>query len=134
MVKTIADFIPLAEDLLALEVEELAGVLLEYFHNVGRPVEQHGRISPGNFFDQFNDNNRSVTLPPDYKAHRGEVINALQEAWCWLESEGFLVKDPTQPSSPQFSISRRGQRLKSRESFEAAYREANALPKRQLHP
>jgi uncharacterized protein (TIGR02391 family) len=54
------------------------------------------------------------------------------EAWAWLESEGFLIRDPTQPA-PWFFVSRRGQRMKSREDFDA-YRKGALLPKRQVHP
>jgi uncharacterized protein (TIGR02391 family) len=54
------------------------------------------------------------------------------EAWSWLQSEGFLVRDP-EPGPDWFFVSRRGQRLNSREDFEA-YRKATLLPKGQLHP
>lgn len=54
------------------------------------------------------------------------------EAWAWLEREGLIVKDPVHGVS-QFFISRRGQRMKSRQSL-ASYRKANLLPKAQLHP
>ncbi|MGB8525151.1 MAG: TIGR02391 family protein [Candidatus Acidiferrales bacterium] len=43
-----------------------------------------------------------------------------------------MIRDPAQPA-PWFFISRRGQRLKSRDDFEA-YRKASLLPKGQLHP
>jgi uncharacterized protein (TIGR02391 family) len=61
-----------------------------------------------------------------------EVSKALMEAWAWLESAGFLIRDPSQPA-PWCFISRRGQRMVSAEDFEA-YRKANLLPKNQLHP
>jgi uncharacterized protein (TIGR02391 family) len=54
------------------------------------------------------------------------------EAWAWLEREGILIRDPNQPA-PLFFISRRGQRMRSQQDFEA-YRKAGLLPKSQLHP
>jgi uncharacterized protein (TIGR02391 family) len=129
--KTIAEVIPVASDLLALEVEELAGVLLAYLNDVGSPVVQNSLVSQHNFFGQFNE--AFAKLPPDYKAQQDSVVTALLEAWSWLESEVFLVKDHTQPSAPRFFITRRGRRLKTTQDFEA-YRKANSLPKRQLHP
>jgi uncharacterized protein (TIGR02391 family) len=129
--KTIAEVIPVAADLLALEVEELAGVLLAYLNTVGSPVVQNRLVSQHNFFGQFDDS--FAKLPTDYKAQQDSVVSALLEAWSWLESEVFLVKDHTQPSAPRFFITRRGRRLKTTQDFEA-YRKANSLPKRHLHP
>lgn len=54
------------------------------------------------------------------------------EAWAWLQGEGFLVMDVTSTDN-WFIVSRRAQRLKSREDFEA-YRKASLLPKGQFHP
>jgi uncharacterized protein (TIGR02391 family) len=54
------------------------------------------------------------------------------EAWNWLEGEGLLVRDANDPHTASFFLSRRAQRLKTRENF-GAYRKANLLPKGQLH-
>jgi uncharacterized protein (TIGR02391 family) len=131
MAPAISELLPNADDLLALEVEELAGVLLTHLNTYqGLFTEQLGCISHSMFFDELR------TLPPlgrlEYGDRQPEVNRALMEAWAWLEREGFLVKDPVHPAE-QFFISRRGRRLKSRADFDA-YRKASLLPKGQLHP
>jgi uncharacterized protein (TIGR02391 family) len=55
------------------------------------------------------------------------------EAWDWLCNEGFLARQATDSSKSLTFVTRRGQRIKSRDDF-AAYQRANILPKRQLHP
>jgi len=127
--RSLSSLVPNAADLLALEVEELGGVLLVHLNVAGSPTVQNGLISQHNFFSSFNQSN---PYPPEYGKSQPEVSRALMEAWSWLESEGFLTRDPSQPL-PWFVISRRGQRLKSREDFEA-YRKTSLLPKGQLHP
>ena len=64
------------------------------------------------------------------------VGNNLSRLWSRMGAcghYGLLVRDGSQSSSPWFFLSRRAQRLKSREDL-AAYRRANLLPKGQLHP
>lgn len=129
MLATIPSLIPNPDDLLALEVEELAGVLLTHLNsydgNVHTGVVQCGRINQYNFFNHLHQH-------PDYPRRQDEVSQALLEAWAWLESEGILIRDANQ-TGHSFFISRRGRRLKSREDL-SVYRKASLLPKGQLHP
>jgi Protein of unknown function (Hypoth_ymh) len=124
---SLSSLIPNADDLLALDVEEVAGVLLAYLNNCGQSsgnsVVQHGYISDHNFFNTLDQY-------PEYPGRQPEVNQALMEAWGWLVSEGFLVRQPSQTG--WFFLSRRAQRLKSRADF-AEYRKANLLPKAHLH-
>jgi uncharacterized protein (TIGR02391 family) len=70
----------------------------------------------------------------DRKPDRDEKVNrALMEAWDWLAHEGFLASQGDDSTKSQTFITRRGQRLQSREEF-ATFRRANLLPKGQLHP
>lgn len=123
----ISSLVPNADDLLALEVEEVAGILLTYLNSVGDDsgdsVVQRGLISQNNFFG-------ALDRSPIYPVRQTEVKNVLMEAWSWLQGEGFLVRHP---HHDWFMLSRRAKRLQSREDF-AAYRKANLLPKGQLHP
>jgi uncharacterized protein (TIGR02391 family) len=125
----ISSLIPSADDLLALDVEELAGILLSHLNSygsgAGNSVVQRNLISQHNFL-------RDLESAPEYPGRQPEVNQALMEAWNWLEGEGFLVRDPHQPAVWYF-LSRRAMRLKSQQDF-AAYRRANLLPKGQLHP
>ncbi len=129
MYASLSSLVPNADDLLALEVEEVAGVLLihlnSYGNDSGTSVVQQGRISQGNFFN-------GLDLLPEYPGRQAEVNQALMEAWSWLQGEGFLVRDANQ-GADWFFLSRRAQRLKSQEDF-SKYRKASLLPKGQLHP
>ncbi|MGA8221227.1 MAG: TIGR02391 family protein [Candidatus Acidiferrales bacterium] len=134
MYRSLSSFIPNPTDLLSLEVEELAGVLLMHLNSYegayGNSVYQNGQICQSNFLNAQTPTGHGQK--PEYGEHQPQVNRALMEAWSWLASEGFLIRDPAQPA-PWFFVSRRGQRLKSRENFEA-YRKASLLPKGQLHP
>jgi uncharacterized protein (TIGR02391 family) len=129
MLTPLSAMIPNEDDLLALEVEELAGILLVYLNscgsNSGDSVVQNDLISVHNFV-------RNLESHPEYPTQRSAVNRALMEAWNWLQREGFLIQQATQPAGWYF-LSRRAQRLKSRDDF-AAYRKASLLPRGQLHP
>lgn len=127
---SLQSLVPNPDDLLALEAEEVAGVLLVHLSSFevfgsGSSVVQNGKVSQYNFFLEFN-------RPPKYDRRQSEVERALMEAWNWLVGEGFLVKDAT-ATGDWFFLSRRAQRIKSREDF-SVYRKASLLPKGQLHP
>jgi uncharacterized protein (TIGR02391 family) len=126
---SIVSLVPNPDDLLALEVEELAGILLIHLNSYGNQggggVVNQGLISQHNLLNNLEQH-------PEYTCRQKEVNRALMEAWNWLQSEGFLVKDAHQPADWSF-LSRRAQRMKSREDL-AAYRKASLLPKGQLHP
>jgi uncharacterized protein (TIGR02391 family) len=133
MYRPLSSFVPNAADLLTLEVEELAGVLLIHLKSYegvpGNSVYQNGLISEKNFLDAQEQ--RGHGQQPEYGSRQAQVNTALMEAWSWLEREGFLIRDPRQ-SAPWFLISRRGQRVASWEDFEA-YLKASLIPKEQLH-
>jgi uncharacterized protein (TIGR02391 family) len=119
-------------DFLALEVEELAGILLLHLSGYegvnANTVYQHGGISHHNFFNGLKN-----TLANEYgnDAPFDRLEQALMEAWAWLQSAGLLVEKASSHGG-WFFISRRGQQIVSREDF-SAYRNAGMLPKAQLH-
>jgi uncharacterized protein (TIGR02391 family) len=125
--QSLSSLVPNVEDLLALEVEEAGGVLLVHLNSYDaaapQGVVQHGRVNRYNFFLFLNNQ-------PAYSNRRTEVEHVLMEAWGWLESEGFLVRDGS--TNDSFFLSRRAQRLKSRGDVDA-YRKGTLLPKGQLH-
>jgi hypothetical protein len=88
----LSSFVPEVNDLLALEVEELADVLLVHLNSYREDdssTMQHGKISPGNF---LGDLHRS----PDYGGQqKEEVRRALMEAW-----HGFSVRRSWWSQSP----------------------------------
>src|ERR1700722_19916454 len=128
---SLSSLVPNTDDLLALEVEEVAGVLLAHLRsfgtNSGNGVVSRDAIGQYNFFNTLF---QSAEYPNN---RRTEVGKVLMEAWNWLEREGLLVRDAAQSQSPWFFLSRRAQGLTTREDL-AAYRRASLLPKGQLHP
>ena len=121
---TIHSFLPNHEDLLELEPEELAGVVLEYLNS----------IPEGDAKQKLNSHNfgLSDTVKGYPREHQDEISQALMEAWVWLEREGLLAPRPASGGFWVF-ITRRGKFLKNAVGLEK-YRKANLLPKNQLHP
>jgi len=124
MFHSLSSLVPNVDDLLALEVEELAGVLLVHLNGYEGTVINQGGINYNNF---FNAPDRK-----DYENKQPEVNVALMEALAWLRSAGLLVEKASLMGE-WFFVSRRGKQITSRDDF-AAYRKAGLLPKGQLHP
>ena len=129
MATKISALIPNVEDLLALEVEEVDGILLLHLLSFGTESGD-GRVSRGGI-SQYNFFN-ILYQRPEYSTQKEEVSKALMEGWNWLAREGILIPDARQTQSPWFFVSRRAKRLQSRDDF-AAYRHASLLPKGNLH-
>ncbi len=104
---------------LALEPEELAGVLLEYL------FQNADMLNPTCIC--YSNNLREYP-----EALRPEIEMALMEAWSYLEREGFLAPRPEDTNGWVF-ITKKGQRLKGAADFQA-YRRGRLLPREQLHP
>lgn len=122
--------VPNVNDLLALEAEEVAGVLLEHFNSYdgtdsGGGAVQHGKINQYNFFNALNH-------AREYGGRQDEVNKVLMEGWSWLQAQGLLIRDEN-ANVNSFFLSRRAKKLKTRSAL-ASYRKAALLPKDQLHP
>ena len=123
--KCFAQLIPSHEDLLRLEPEQLAGVLLEILIELDGGDRQF--LSRSNFLNHPD-------LVRDYPPARGqEIKQAVLEAWMWLEQEGFLTPRIGDSYNVWSEISRRGKRAAGRNGVEA-YRHASLLPQAHLHP
>lgn len=131
MPQPLSSFVRNATDLLALEVEELAGVLLlhlnSYAGEADSSIFQHGSINRHNFFHDLEQQR-----PPEYGADQPSVKLALMEAWAWLQSAGLLVERAASTGGT-YLVSRRAKRIASLADF-SAYQNASLLPKGQLHP
>ncbi|HVW64230.1 MAG TPA: TIGR02391 family protein [Nitrosospira sp.] len=123
MARSIKSLVPEVEDLLALEPEEVAGVVLVHL----RFLEEAGRGSLNRY--NFSLNYTYNDYPAQYHTKIAEV---LMEGWMWLEREGFLAPKPGADGS-WFFITRRGMKVNSICDV-AIYRKSNLLPKNQLHP
>src|SRR3989304_9642273 len=122
MVVSLISMLPTPEALLALEPEELAGVLLQHLNSL-EPRERNN-LNRHNFGMEH-------TVRDYPSGVSTQLLAALLEAWVWLEREGLLVP---KPGSDGWSIiSRRGQRLTTKAAVDS-YRHGNLLPREQLHP
>ncbi len=100
VIMSIQSIIPDPEALLALEPEELAGTILEYFNST---------------LVRFSDLNRyNFTLPHTVrgypKEYRERILMALMEGWVWLERESLLAPRPGSQGEWAF-ITRRGNQI-----------------------
>lgn len=116
------------QDLLALEPEELAGVLVELVSG----VPQSRGFSMMLFHTQV--------FPPlrtGYQSEAENVLLALAEAFSWLEMQGIVARDPNWNVHSDFSrlyfLTRRGRQLRSRADVET-YRRGRMLPLDLLQP
>jgi len=121
----LSSLIPNHDDLLRLEPEQLAGVLLEIL----APIDGDDR----QFLNRHNFFNANPDLLRNYPVtHGGEIKQAIFEAWVWLEREGFLVPRMDDPHGLWVDISRRGRRAAGRKGIDS-YRHAAMLPRAHLH-
>ena len=123
MARSLYSLVDDATALLALEPEELAGVIMEYLN--GLPAPEQGQLNRYNF-----------SLPhtvQEYPRDQQPALScALMEAWVWLEREGLLIPKPGHQGE-WVIISRRGRTLRTRQEVNK-YRLGNRLPREQLHP
>lgn len=123
--KKLSDLIPTWEDVLRLEPEHLAGVLLEILMEIDGGDRQF--LHRHNFFNNF------VATENYPNTHRGEVALATLEAWMWLEREGFLMPRLDNGTYGWLDLSRRAKQAANRNGV-AAYRKTTLLPFAELHP
>lgn len=114
--------LPDPEAVLALEPEELAGIVLQYLNSAGADSGQLNRYN-------FSLPHTVQDYPPEY---RNRISCALMEAWMWLEREGLLAPKPGSQGEWVF-VTRRGQQLATPEALQR-YRRGNLLPRHLLHP
>jgi hypothetical protein len=91
------------EQLLAMEPDELAGVVLSFMNR--SPVDQS--FHPGNFAGHARN------FP---NTDQNALQRALMEAWSWLIREGLLAIAPGEAT--WYFVTRRGQKLKTTTDFQ----------------
>lgn len=125
---TLADLIPDAEALIALEPDELGLMLLPILRLSMRDGfgldSLIGQIVGPKFPSQFQD-----IYPRQY---RDKIELALREAWAWLIGAALLIPSPRY-NGGVFMLSRRAEKL-ARESDPKRAHSARKLPKDVLHP
>ncbi len=122
MAKPLCDIFPPPDELLILEPEDIAPLLLQVLaRGSGR------RIHRGNFMLQGGE----LAL---YAGDRfDEVARVVTEGWIVLEREGLIAPEPTQTGGDWIFITRRGTSLRTRTDFDA-YQKGNLLPAKSLDP
>lgn len=124
MTNPLFSILPDPKALLALEPEELAGVLLEHLNSL--PENEQNQLNRFNYAQPH--------IVREYPAeYRDRILEALMEAWCWLEREGLLAPRPRSISEGSVFITRRGRRLVTAADFRA-FRKSDLLPRHLLHP
>jgi uncharacterized protein (TIGR02391 family) len=120
---TLSDLIPDPSSVLALEPEELAGVVLELLISSG--PNEPSRLHPSSF-------THPQTIGSYPEGQRQEIEYLLMEGWHWLVQEGLVATRPGDTHGWHF-ITRRGKKIKNRQGL-TAYRNEVILPRRLLHP
>lgn len=110
-----------ADLVIELEPEELAGQILAYAN--AAPFSERESILYRGF-------KRLIDLGTVPVEKRQQVVEALLEAWQWLEREGLVLP---RPNSSGYAVTRRGQRICSQNDA-ATYVASRALPRELLHP
>lgn len=124
MAQTLLSIFPTPNDLLALESEELGGVILE----IAPSVIQNGMFTHEVLARQLFQTS-GLTYPIGV---RQSVELAIAEALSWLVSQGLLVLDPNQPAK-WYVLTRRAKTYRTRADVEA-YRKGRLLPLELLQP
>ena len=123
MTKTIYSIISDPEALLALEPEELAGIVLEVLNSTDQM--QRGQLNRYNF-----------SLPQNFKEYpqqyQEQISKAVMEAWVWLEREGLIAPEPGSQGEWVF-VTRRGKQITSASDLQT-YRRSDLLPKGSFIP
>lgn len=123
--------IPDHDVLLALEPEELAGIVLKLLRQrlEERPTST---ISPHNCILEINSDSYNPGVPSYPREARKAVQLALAEAFAWLGAHALLVPEPG-GSGGWMVLSRRAQRFESEEDY-AHFVLARRLNRDLLHP
>jgi uncharacterized protein (TIGR02391 family) len=128
MAEYIADMIPDADVLLAMQPEELAPLLLR----VARSNMQNAGFHTNNISIYPHGTNRMTY--PSYIPREREVEIAISEGWNWLKVQGFIVPAAgSNGTSGWMVLSRRGQSVENDAAFRS-FQQAAAFPKAMLHP
>ena len=127
MLAELHTLLPDPDVLLALEPEELAGVILKLLKAQGGDVANR---SENRMCREVLIHTNTIQNYPQDK--RNAILRALSESWGWLESEGLIAHRPGETQGWVF-ITRRGERIRTDEDFQT-FLKAKHLPKDLLHP
>ncbi|GAM99154.1 phage protein [alpha proteobacterium U9-1i] len=125
--RALASAIPDAETLLALEVEDLALIMLDLM----KKPENHqgGMYHATNMLGELFHSNQ----PLYPRAQQDHIERAFREAFAWLESQVLVAPAAgTNGQSGWRVLGRRAERMKTQQDFDA-FRAGKSLPRFLLH-
>jgi hypothetical protein len=105
----ITDYLPDAPTILELDREELACLLLKYLKAL--PEGEQAQLNRHNSLSSYTVSRFS----PDFQQ---QLLDALSEAWHWLETEGVIADKPGNRSGFVY-ITARAEKLKSTADLDA---------------
>lgn len=111
--------LPPLEDLLSMEPEELAPIVLKY-------LETQPNIN------RYNFSLHSHEMVQHFGRQVDDVYKILMETWMWLEVNGFLAPKPGTQDGWAF-VTRKGKTIVSAQDF-SSYQKGNLLPPGGLDP
>jgi uncharacterized protein (TIGR02391 family) len=120
----LSQIIPSADDLLALEPDELGLALLQCFKSYSQNELETYYGHRNNFLNSGDP----VRGYPD--AYHSRILSAVNAAYSWLERE-MLITKRAGAERDWFEITPKGQKIDAANVH--AYRHANILPKHLLH-
>jgi uncharacterized protein (TIGR02391 family) len=124
--KELVSHFPDVEDLLGLEIEELASKLLFL---VKERIAQRNKLEEIEFNPEFMLQELSQAYPNERSFM---VRRAIREAWSWLEANGLVIIQPSVHRMGWRILSRSAQNFVSNSDF-AKFTAARRLPKKALH-
>jgi uncharacterized protein (TIGR02391 family) len=127
---TLRSLIPKVEDLLALEPDDLAPVLLRLARN-------HRQGDDGMFWPEGVSREPTITGEADaYPHHKRPAVDALiNEAWNCLRRDSLIIPAPGNNGQNGYMVfTRAGEEAASSNDAFGRVRAAKAFPKAMLHP
>ena len=122
--ETIATIVQDPDVFLAMEPEEIGGILLR----LARQNRQMNKFMPTN--SEFSARRAS----PGYAAREHQFELAMSEGWNWLRVQGLIVPAPgIDGQNGWMVLSRHAEKMTGEGDFER-FRQAAAFPKALLHP
>jgi uncharacterized protein (TIGR02391 family) len=125
----LADLIPDAEVVLALELDELGLRVLQVLGSWPR----HQTLDLGTLINTTLGHPQTPGSAPYPTSRRAELQEAIRETWAWLVGAALLVPSLTYPGGEILILSRRAHRLAKEADPRRAF-SARRIPKDTLHP
>jgi uncharacterized protein (TIGR02391 family) len=128
--------IPDPDAVIALEPEELAGILIRLIQRRELQTSPNGMFHPGNMLSEAMQDGDPSRGHSGYPREKWQEIGvALSEAFAWLEGQGLIIPPPdgTNGRAGWRILSRRARRLKTEEDFRQ-FELARRLNRDLMHP